>query len=696
MSTVHRVPAAVLLALTAVGLPVLGVPAAASDDGPPSEPSELAELQDQATEDGAVAVLVAVQDGVADPAAAVAAELAGTDAEVRLVSEGIVAVDADPAALDRLASAEVVDDVGADPVLRLATTNPAAELTRTGPGHRLGHTGSGRMVAVIDTGVDRSHPALAAAVEAEACFVAGLDGRCPNGQPTQVGDGAGAPCTIAPSACGHGTHVAGIAVGRAVGSLGAGVAPAAGLVSIRIFDADPAVPGQVAARTSDLIAALSHVRQLRSTLPIDAVNLSISGSASYDRPCDGPEVTNVSVRALAQAVDELRAAGVATVAATGNGSNAERISFPACVSAVIRVAASTNADTVATFANRNPWVTLVAPGTDVIAAVPGDRAEARSGTSMAAPQVTGAIALLHQRYRPPDVGWIATRMEATGQPIVDTGSGRTLRRLDVAAALGLAPAASGQPVPAAGAWVVTNTGRALPVGAARDLGGRAPLASGERVVAASASRSGLGLWMASDRGRVTGFGDARVFGDASALPLQRPITAMATTATGGGYWLLGADGGIFTYGDALFHGSTGDLRLNAPVTDLAASPTNGGYWLTARDGGVFSFGDARFHGSTGGLVLQQPVVSVAAGPASGYWLVALDGGVFAFDVPFLGSLPSIGVPVTNSLRIRASAAGTGYHVLTADGVVRPFGRADPFRPATLAPGEHAVDLVVLP
>jgi hypothetical protein len=203
------------------------------------------------------------------------------------------------------------------------------------------------------------------------------------------------------------------------------------------------------------------------------------------------------------------------------------------------------------------------------------------------------------------------------------------------------------------------------------------------------------LWLADGSGRVLANGGAHHHGDARGLRLNRPVVAMVSTATRGGYWLLGQDGGVFTYGDARFHGSMGGRPLNGPVIGLVPTPSGRGYWLVATDGGVFSFGDARFHGSTGGTTLNAPVASIAAGPGTGYWLVARDGGVFAFAVPFLGSVPGSGQPGTG-LRIRASAGGRGYHVLTTDGRPRPFGLADPLGSAALAPGEHVVDLIVLP
>jgi hypothetical protein len=678
-----------------VGLAALAglYPPRAGAEAAPGPDDDRDELRLAAVE-AAVPVLVSLDD---TPSASSLAELEGeVEAEVRVLAEGLVALEADLEAIDQLDGSPLVRGIYQDRALRLAAApaSPAPGV-RAEVAHRAANTGAGRAVVLVDTGVDRSHPALAGAVIAEACYLGA--GTCPNGQASQFGAGAGGPCTSPRDRCGHGTHVAGIAVGRATPGSGQGIAPGAQLVSIRIFDTDPANPGDVTARLSDLILALGHVRSLADQLPIDAVNLSIADSSLHAGLCDAGTFPdpNHPLAQLSARIAELRARGVATVVATGNAGSAQQISFPACLPEVVRVTATGAGDTVAGFANRNDLVRLAAPGVDVVSAVPGGGTEARSGTSMAAPQVAGAIAVLRQRYGAADLAWLTDRLESTGRPVRDPVNGRSFAGLDLAPAAGLAATASGAAVPAAGGWVVTDRGRVLPVGVAAHRGGQPALVRGERVVAAAPTASGLGYWLATDRGRVFGYGDAATFGDARSLPLNRPITAMAPTATGAGYWLLGADGGIFSYGDAAFHGSTGAMRLNAPVTDLAVTPSGGGYWLTARDGGVFSFGDARFHGSTGGMRLNRPVVSIAAGPTGGYWLVALDGGVFAFDVAFLGSMPGIGATGTG-VRVRASALGAGYHILTEAGRLYPFGRAQPLGPVALLPGERAVDLVVLP
>ena len=170
----------------------------------------------------------------------------------------------------------------------LASTVP---LIRAPQAWARGIRGRGQTVAVIDTGVDATHPFLENRMVAEACFSASepvlqIRSACPNGADTMIGPGSGAPCRD-DSACFHGTHVAGIAAGR--GSSFSGVAPDASVMSIQIFRHYPALfcGGEpcIRAATSDLIRALEHVRDNADRLKIASVNLSLGGG-SYRTYCD--------------------------------------------------------------------------------------------------------------------------------------------------------------------------------------------------------------------------------------------------------------------------------------------------------------------------------------------------------------------------------------------------------------------------
>src|SRR5439155_22771669 len=101
-----------------------------------------------------------------------------------------------------------------------------------------GYDGNGTTIAVLDTGVDSTHPFLAGKVIEEACYsstVAGTSSTvCPNGLDEQIGPGSAVPCPL--DACLHGTHVAGIAAGNDMtSSQPPGVAKAAHLMAVQVF-----------------------------------------------------------------------------------------------------------------------------------------------------------------------------------------------------------------------------------------------------------------------------------------------------------------------------------------------------------------------------------------------------------------------------------------------------------------------------
>jgi hypothetical protein len=222
----------------------------------------------------------------------------------------------------------------------------------------------------------------------------------------------------------------------------------------------------------------------------------------------------------------------------------------------------------------------------------------------------------------------------------------------------------------------------------------------QQVQAIAATPSGNGYWIVGVDGGVFSFGGARFYGSMGGHALAAPIIRLVPTITGLGYWLLASDGGVFSFGDARFYGSTGNTRLTAPVVGMAATATGHGYWLLASDGGVFSYGDAAFHGSTGGMRLDAPVASIAVPPSgAGYWLLGGDGGVFSFAVPYLGSIPGLGLChlAAPGVQMRSSATGSGYWVLGSDGGVFSFGDAA-FHGSFpgLAGSNRAVDMAIVP
>lgn len=272
-----------------------------------------------------------------------------------------------------------------------------------------GHTGAGKVVVVVDSGVDTTHPALAGVVVHEACFVQGTGGTCPGtGAPTAVGPGSAVPCVFSAETCAHGTHVAGIVASR--DTTRPGVAPGTALVAIRVVTDDGSI------ESAGVLAALDHVASLAATMDIAAVNLSFGRTGGG---CFDPD--------MQAAVDTLAAVGIAVVAASGNGP-ATPVTYPACLDGVVAVGSAEPSASpgdpprvVSDFTQYDGGLALVAPGRSVESTVTTAQHpsgfDRYTGTSMAAPHVSGAIALLEAAHPEWSIERIVGVLRWTGAPI---------------------------------------------------------------------------------------------------------------------------------------------------------------------------------------------------------------------------------------------------------------------------------------
>ncbi|WP_165784468.1 S8 family serine peptidase [Zhengella mangrovi] len=315
-----------------------------------------------------------------------------------------------------------------------------------------GGTGTGRTVAIIDTGVKKTHEFITPSrVVSEACYNSNVaannaTSRCPGGAESSTAADSGADCseTFA-TGCSHGTHVAGIAAGnntnRQAGEPLRGMAYQAGIIAINVFTkfdntgatsaaCDPAANPCVLAFTSDITLGLERVFALRNTFSIDAVNMSLGGGA-FSTPCDSDPSAPI--------ITSLRNAGIATVIAAGNEGLDSQVGSPGCISNAITVGSSLdNADTRSDFSNWGTLIDVVAPGSNILSSVFGPTDgntttyENYNGTSMAAPHVAGAFAALRGLYPTKTVTEIENALESTGIPI--TSAGVTKPRIDMLAA----------------------------------------------------------------------------------------------------------------------------------------------------------------------------------------------------------------------------------------------------------------------
>ena len=319
--------------------------------------------------------------------------------------------------------------------------------------HKLGFTGANETVAVLDTGAETSHPALVGAVVAEACFstdksdIYKLTSLCPGQFDVSTVAGAAGQCPSSVLGCDHGTHVAGIIAGHNMlysSKSFDGVAPAAKILPIQVYTLfeDAKLCGAagkcVLSFTSDQLRALEWVFKHRDDFKIAAVNMSL-GSGYYDKPCDKSS-------ALTEIIERLRAKGIATVIAAGNDHYSDGIAEPACVSSAVSVAATKKDGSLDVhYSNVASMVHIAAPGTEIISSLPGSGYGAKSGTSMAAPHVAAALALLKQEYPSDTVSQLEARLISGAPTTIDVRTGTKLPRLELvhaAPAVGSASASS--------------------------------------------------------------------------------------------------------------------------------------------------------------------------------------------------------------------------------------------------------------
>ncbi|MBO4159882.1 type VII secretion-associated serine protease mycosin [Micromonospora antibiotica] len=227
-------------------------------------------------------------------------------------------------------------------------------------------TGTGVTVAVIDSGVDRRHPQLRGRVLDGADF---LD---PGGDGTR-------------DCAGHGTGVASIiAAGEGAGVAFRGLAPGSRILPVRVSE-QQVVEGRESGRT---VSAADFARAVRWAVDHDADVLNLSVVLYADNP------------AVRDAIDYAVRRDVVVVAAAGNlHDGGDPLPYPAAYDGVLGVGAITPAGTRTSFSQVGTYVDLVAPGSEVLMAAPGQGHQRAEGTSYAAPFVAATAALLRQ-YRP--------------------------------------------------------------------------------------------------------------------------------------------------------------------------------------------------------------------------------------------------------------------------------------------------------
>jgi type VII secretion-associated serine protease mycosin len=240
------------------------------------------------------------------------------------------------------------------------------------------------VVAVVDTGVDLTHPDLRGVlVPGYTTFDE------PRPQDYQ----------------GHGTHVSGIIVGQGQGRPGVqGVAPGCRVMPIKVMG-----PRGREGRVENVVAGLLWAVAQGAKV----INMSL-----------GDEGTSPLLRdAIRYALER----DVVLVAASGNfeegrHSSTNTMNYPAAMPGVISVGATDNGDRLADFSFWGHWMSVTAPGVEIHSSIPAEGSEAgayeyEQGTSMAAPFVAGVAALLRSRFPDWTARQVRQRLEQTAQDL---------------------------------------------------------------------------------------------------------------------------------------------------------------------------------------------------------------------------------------------------------------------------------------
>jgi subtilisin family serine protease len=448
--------------------------------------------------------------------------------------------------------------------------------------------GAGYSVAVIDTGIDYTHPDLGGGWGKRV--VAGWD--FVNNDANPMDDN------------GHGTHVAGI-IGSSSTSY-AGVAPEANLIGLKVLGADGS--GSFGAVED----ALKWVIANRTKYNIVSINLSL-GSGNY----------NVNPYAfLDDEFAALKNAGVFIAVAAGNSyysyQSQAGLAYPGVSPNVVSVGAvwdsnfgavawasgardnSTAADRVASFSQRSSNLSILAPGAMITSTYLGGKYQSMAGTSMASPVIAGAAAILHQALDAAGKSNLATEdgilsiMKSTGVRVVDgddendnvVNTGLAFQRINMAAALqavGSAPTQPQQPSNSA-PTLATIANQSIAAGGTFTIGLSATDPNGDAIVYSA---------------RIVGQGAA---GSAQAYELKQSLglynlgTYYANAFGMNEKWLGGSNGVFYTLLPS------GQLRRWAGTADATKAAAN-----------LVATLDVSYYGDPSLLINAQPA---AASPLS--------------------------------------------------------------------------------
>jgi subtilisin family serine protease len=357
------------------------------------------------------------------------------------------------------------EDPGVSP-LSAGVVEASLEVVHATSVWNLGFTGQGVVVGIADTGVDWEHPALKNRYR-------GFDGASVSHaynwhdsiHTANPGNPCGTDSAVPCDDSSHGSHVTGTAVGTDGGDNQIGMAPGARWIACRNMDRGDGTPARYT-ECFQFFLAPTDSAGANPRPEIGADVISNSWGCPPSEGCTDPDV-------LRAVVENTRAAGIFLSVAAGNGgSTCSTVdTVPGFYDAAFSVGATTLSDTIAGFSSRGPVTVdgsnrmkpdVVAPGVSIRSSVPGAEYTRFSGTSMATPHVSGAVALIWSA-----APWLANHVPETEALLRATAVRLTSEqecggvpgsaipnpvfgwgRIDVAAAVSAALAAAAPPVPA--------------------------------------------------------------------------------------------------------------------------------------------------------------------------------------------------------------------------------------------------------
>ena len=281
----------------------------------------------------------------------------------------------------------------------------------------LGYTGKNQTVCIIDSGIDTDHPSFNGKILDEKCFCNMGGGCCIGGTTTS---------DTAEDDSGHGTLISGIIVGNS--TLVKGIAPSAKIVAVKVTDSN----GKFLS-TVEIGDAIDWCTDVKDNHSISVISMSLGTNTLFDNPSDCTMEDDVISGAYNN--------NISLIAASGNAASSTGIAWPACHSKLISVGATTKTDTMHSNTNRNNLLDLVAPGKDIITTgLGGSNTSVCTGTSCAAPHVSGAAALLQDAYNGKlTPQQIKTALKMTGKQVWDPFTARFYPRIDVLEAYNALP-----------------------------------------------------------------------------------------------------------------------------------------------------------------------------------------------------------------------------------------------------------------